>query len=233
MSSEAEPEPAVALRGVRRSFRMGGGTEVEALRGCDLSVPPSRFVAVMGPSGSGKSTLLNLIGCIDTPSAGQVTVLGRDVSSEPKAKLAQFRLHHIGFVFQRFNLVEYLSAVENVALPLHYVRPRIAAKERLGRAAEVLGELGLADRLHHRPDQLSGGEQQRVGIARALVNKPKLLLADAPTGELDSGTSAEIVRVLADLRQSIGATVVVVTHDPEVASAADMVVRMVDGRVEG
>ncbi len=233
MSAEADPSPAVELVGVRRAFRMGGGAKVEALRGCDLVVPTGRFVAVMGPSGSGKSTLLNLIGCIDTPSDGRVSVLGRDVSREPKAKLAQFRLARLGFVFQRFNLVDHLSAVENVALPLQYVRPKIGARDRLRRAADVLDDLGLSDRLHHRPDQLSGGEQQRVGIARALVNKPRLLLADEPTGELDSATSAEIVRVLGNLRQSIGATVVVVTHDPEVAGAADTIVRMVDGRVEG
>lgn len=227
-------EPAVRIDGARRVFAMGRGcVPVEALRGVDLRIERGEFVALMGPSGSGKSTLLNLIGCIDTPSDGTVRVLGRNVTREAKAGLAAFRLESLGFVFQRFNLIAHLTALENVALPLEYLRPRPALRERRARALAVLTELGLAERTGHRPEQLSGGEQQRVGIARAMVNGPSILLADEPTGELDSTTGAEIVRVLADLRETQGTTVIVVTHDPAIAERADRVVRLRDGRVAG
>jgi putative ABC transport system ATP-binding protein len=225
-------EPAVRIEGARRIFAMGrGSVPVEALRGVDLQIERGEFVALMGPSGSGKSTLLNLIGCIDTPSAGGVSVLGRDVTREAKAGLATFRLLSLGFVFQRFNLIPHLTALENTALPLEYLRPRPGLRERRARALARLTDLGLAERTGHRPEQLSGGEQQRVGIARAMVNDPEILLADEPTGELDSSTGGEIVRILAGLRESKGTTVVVVTHDPAIAERADRVVRLLDGRV--
>jgi putative ABC transport system ATP-binding protein len=232
MEQPTMADPAVCIRGARRVFSMRRGcVPVEALRGVDLVVEPGEFVALMGPSGSGKSTLLNLIGCIDTPSEGSVRILGREVSREQKANLATFRLRNLGFIFQRFNLISHLTALENAALPLEYLRPRPSARSRRERALGVLAELGLGERTGHRPEQLSGGEQQRVGIARAIVNEPQILLADEPTGELDSATGAEIVRVLAGLRERQGTTVVVVTHDPAIARQADRIVRLVDGRV--
>ncbi len=225
-------EPAIRIRNARRVFSLGrGSVPVEALRGVDFAAEPGEFVALMGPSGSGKSTLLNLIGCLDTPTGGDVHVLGRDVAREPKAALATFRLGNLGFIFQRFNLIAHLTALENTALPLEYVRPRPCTRARKARALEMLTALGLGERTSHRPEQLSGGEQQRVGIARAIVNRPQILLADEPTGELDTATGAGIIEVLADLRDHQGTTIIVVTHDPAIAQRADRVVRLVDGRV--
>lgn len=227
-------ERAVEIAQATRVYEMGrGGARVEALRGADLVVERGEFVVLMGPSGSGKSTLLNLVGCLDTADGGSVRILGRDVTRERKSRLASFRLAQVGFVFQRFNLIPHLTALENVMLPLDYARPRIPLRERRARAEAALQSLGLGERLTHRPEQLSGGEQQRTGIARAIVHRPALLLADEPTGELDTATGAEIVDALERLRSECGATLLVVSHDPAIAERSDRTVRMRDGRVEG
>jgi ABC-type lipoprotein export system ATPase subunit len=221
----------VVARGLSRTYVMGGGVVVRALDGVDLTVKPGTFLAIMGPSGSGKSTLLNLIGCLDRPDGGELVIAGRRVSEEAPSALAAFRLTHIGVVFQRFNLLDHLTALENVELPLHYVRPRRPGTEARRRALEALEAVGLAPRAHHRPDQLSGGEQQRVGIARAVVNRPTLLLADEPTGELDTTTGDQVTELLHSQSRVAGRAVIVVTHDERVAARADRLVRLVDGRV--
>lgn len=232
MSPAERPEAGAALivRGLQRSFCVArGAPRVEAVRGVDLEVGRGEFIALTGPSGSGKSTLLNLLGCIDTPSGGDIEVLGRPVAAESKARLAQFRLRHVGLVFQRFNLIDYLTARENVALPLHYLRPRPRRSDVSDRAAEALLQVGLGDRMHHRPDQLSGGEQQRVGVARALVNRPDILIADEPTGELDSATGLAVIELMEQARREHATTLVIVTHDQAIWDRADRTVRMVDG----
>lgn len=215
----------VRADGVRREYRLGGDV-VQAVRGVDLSIDAGDWVAIVGPSGCGKSTLLNLLGAIDTPSAGRVTVKGRDVSSLGDREATRFRLLEVGFVFQRFYLVPALTALENVELPL--AEAGVDKTERRRRARELLEYVGLAARERHRPAQLSGGEQQRVAIARALANRPSLLLADEPTGELDARTGAEIIALLSRLNRD-GTTLVVVTHDEELAGAARRVVHMRDG----
>jgi len=232
VSPAERPEAGAALivRGLQRSFCVArGAPRVEAVRGVDLEVGRGEFIALTGPSGSGKSTLLNLLGCIDTPSGGDIEVLGRPVAAESKARLAQFRLRHVGLVFQRFNLIDYLTARENVALPLHYLRPRPRRSDVSDRAAEALLQVGLGDRMHHRPDQLSGGEQQRVGVARALVNRPDILIADEPTGELDSATGLAVIELMEQARREHATTLVIVTHDQAIWDRADRTVRMVDG----
>jgi len=232
VSRTAAPNAGTALtaRGLRRVYRVARGTPpVEAIRGVDLEVGRGEFLTLTGPSGSGKSTLLNLLGCIDTPSGGEIEVLGQPVAAESKARLAQFRLRHVGLVFQRFNLLEYLTARENVALPLHYLRPRPRGPETADRVDEMLRRVGLGERMHHRPDQLSGGEQQRVGVARALVNRPDILIADEPTGELDSATGLAIIELMEEARREYGTTLVIVTHDPAISDRADRTVLMADG----
>ncbi|HQK95916.1 MAG TPA: ABC transporter ATP-binding protein [Armatimonadota bacterium] len=222
----------VTARGLTKEYPLSRTVKIRALDGLDLDIDYGCMVAIMGPSGSGKSTLLNLLGCLDTPDDGELLIDGIDVRANPRPDLADIRLRRIGFVFQRFNLLEHLTALENVALPLGYSWPRIPPEERLRRAEQALGLVGLSHRLHHRPDQLSGGEQQRVGIARATINNPKLILADEPTGELDSVTSRQVVDLLHGLVVEQGCTVAVVTHDGSIAERADWVARMVDGRVD-
>jgi putative ABC transport system ATP-binding protein len=215
--------------GLARRFKMGNAF-VDALSGVDLSIERGEFVALVGPSGSGKSTVLNLIGGLDRPTCGEVWIDGVELGATDERTLTRHRREHVGFVFQTFNLLPRLTAVENVALPLMF--SGVPRRERLDRARTLLESVGLGQRLIHRPGQLSGGEQQRVAIARALVGHPALLLADEPTGNLDTTTGAEIMALLKDLNQETELTLLVVTHDPEVASFADRVVTLRDGRVE-
>jgi putative ABC transport system ATP-binding protein len=212
---------------VVRRYPMGDAV-VEAVRGIDLRVSRGEFVALTGPSGCGKSTLLHLLGVVDVPTSGRVFVNGRDTATLNDTEATDFRLRHIGFVFQRFYLMPTLSAQENVELPL--AEAGVPRALRRARAAELLGYVGLGDRRDHRPTQLSGGEQQRVAIARALANEPALLLADEPTGELDAGTGAQLLELFGQLHRD-GTTLVFVTHDHVVAQAASRVVRLLDGRV--
>ncbi len=220
-------EPLVSLRGVWKIYRLGKGVEVAALRGVDLDILPGDSLAVMGPSGSGKSTLLHILGCLDTPTRGRALFRGRDVTGMRADELARFRRTEVGFVFQEFNLSPSLTALENVELPMVFAGvPRRARRQR---ALELLEAVGLGDRAHHRPGELSGGERQRVAIARALANSPTLILADEPTGNLDSSTGRTILSLLADLNRD-GRALVLVTHDPEAAGIAARVLRMRDGR---
>ena len=212
---------------LRREYHMGEDL-VHAVRGVTLEIARGDYVAIVGPSGCGKSTLLNLLGGIDRPSEGSVTIEGSRIDRMRDAELTRFRLNHIGFVFQRFYLMPALTAIENVELPM--AEARVARDARLARARELLAYVGLGGRRDHRPAQLSGGEQQRVAIARALANRPQLLLADEPTGELDAKTGTEMIALLAQVNRD-GTTVVVVTHDEELAGAAKRVVHMRDGVV--
>jgi putative ABC transport system ATP-binding protein len=218
----------VSATDVRRDYRLGGET-VHAVRGVTLDIARAEHVAIVGPSGCGKSTLLHLMGAIDRPSGGTVEIAGRQVQGMRDAEATRFRLHNIGFVFQRFYLMPALTARQNVELPLS--EAGAGAAQRRERAMELLGYVGLARRADHRPAQLSGGEQQRVAIARALANSPALLLADEPTGELDARTGAEVIELLARLVGD-GTTVVVVTHDERLAGSARRVIHMKDGLVE-
>ena len=215
----------ISLRDVRRDYPMEGEA-VHAVRGVSLDIARGEYVAIVGPSGCGKSTLLNLIGAIDRPSGGAISVGGRDLASLGDAEATAFRLRTVGFVFQRFYLMPMLGAAENVELPMAEARVPTAERER--RARELLGYVGLGDRARHRPPQLSGGEQQRVAIARALANQPPLLLADEPTGELDARTGAEIIALFRRVHAD-GTTLVIVTHDEELAATARRVVHMRDG----
>jgi putative ABC transport system ATP-binding protein len=216
------------LEGVTKIYRMGD-VEVAALSGVSLRVESGDFVAVMGASGSGKSTLMNIIGCLDRPTDGMYILAGREVSRLSRAQLAEVRNRTLGFVFQSFNLLSRTSALENVELPLIYAG--VGTRERRRRAAAALGRVGLGDRMGHHPSQLSGGQQQRVAIARALVTEPKIILADEPTGNLDSKTSIEVMALLQELGRS-GITVVMVTHEPDIATYAARVVVMRDGLVQ-
>ncbi|HET7264806.1 MAG TPA: ABC transporter ATP-binding protein [bacterium] len=218
---------AVTADAVVKEYRTAGGT-VRALRGVSLSVERGRMVSIVGPSGCGKSTLLHLLGGVDVPTEGAVTLLGQDTRALPDARLAKLRLAHVGFVFQRFFLLPMLTAEENVTLPM--LEAGVPASARRARAAALLERVGLAGRAGHRPGQLSGGEMQRVAIARALANRPALLLADEPTGELDDATGREIIRLLRDATRD-GCAVVVVTHNAELASLADRQLRMRNGTV--
>jgi putative ABC transport system ATP-binding protein len=210
---------------LRREYHMGEEL-VRAVRGVSLHVERGEYLAIVGPSGCGKSTLLNLIGGIDQPTAGTVTIDGARIDQMSDTEVTRFRLRHVGFVFQRFYLMPALTAIENVELPMAEAKtPRV---ERMRRAGELLAYVGLAERSDHRPAQLSGGEQQRVAIARALANKPKLLVADEPTGELDAKTGAEMIALIAQVNRD-GTTIVVVTHDEDLARAARRVVHMRDG----
>jgi len=223
-----EQHPILKLRGITRDFKLGSQT-VHVLKGIDLDIFKNQYVALMGPSGSGKSTLMNLLGCLDTPTSGSYELNGNDVSRMGDNELAEIRNHEIGFVFQTFNLLPRSTALENVALPLIYAG--LGKEEREARAVEVLTQVGLADRMDHRPNQLSGGQRQRVAVARALVNNPALILADEPTGNLDSKTSLEIMRLFDDI-QAAGNTVVLVTHEEDIAQHAKRVIRLVDGEID-
>ena len=224
----SNPQPILKLRGITRDFKLGSQT-VHVLKGIDLDIFKNQYVALMGPSGSGKSTLMNLLGCLDTPTAGSYELNGNDVSRMGDNELAEIRNHEIGFVFQTFNLLPRSTALENVALPLIYAG--LGKEEREARAAEVLTQVGLADRMDHRPNQLSGGQRQRVAVARALVNNPALILADEPTGNLDSKTSVEIMKLFDEI-QAAGNTVVLVTHEEDIAQHAKRVIRLVDGEID-
>ena len=218
----------VDARAIRKSYRMGE-VEVEALRGVDLRIEPGEFSCIMGASGSGKSTLLNIVGCLDRPSSGTFSLMDRSVGSMDDTDLAEVRNRFIGFVFQTFNLLPRSSALSNVELPLVYAR--VPSRERRERAMAMLEKVGLASRAGHRPNQLSGGERQRVAIARALVTRPALLLADEPTGNLDSRTGRVIMEMFHSIH-SEGNTILLVTHDPEIAKEAGRVVRIKDGLIE-
>jgi putative ABC transport system ATP-binding protein len=222
-------DTVVRAVGLTRRYKMGDAF-VDALRGVDLTIAHGEFVALVGPSGSGKSTVLNLIGGLDQPTSGQVWIDGAKLSGSDERTLTQHRRQHVGFVFQSFNLLPRLTAEENVALPLMFCG--IPEKERRTRARALLERVGLGPRLAHHPTQLSGGEQQRVAIARALVGQPALLLADEPTGNLDTVIGAEIMSLLKELNREERLTLLVVTHDPEVAAFADRVVKLRDGQVE-
>jgi len=217
----------IVTRGLKREYDMGGEI-VRALRGVDLAIQRNEYVAIMGPSGSGKSTLMNLIGCLDTPNEGEYWLNGTRVSSMSDDALARVRNKEIGFVFQTFNLLPRATALHNVELPLVYAG--VSAVERKKRAREALSRVQLDGRMDHRPNELSGGQRQRVAIARALVNNPSILLADEPTGNLDSVTSEEIMRVFADLHAA-GQTVIMVTHEPDIAQHARRIVVLRDGLV--
>ena len=221
--------PLIELKGVQRLYGAGAGL-IRALSGVDLSIEQGDFVAIMGPSGSGKSTAMNIIGCLDRLTSGSYFFAGVDITRLDQSQRALLRRHYLGFVFQGFNLLNRTSAIENVELPLIYRgSPRLERKER---AARALHQVGLAGREHHTPGELSGGQQQRVAIARAIVTDPLLLLADEPTGNLDTKTSTEIMELLTRLNAQSGITVVMVTHEPEMAAYAKRTVRFVDGLIE-
>jgi len=220
-------QPIISVHNLKKIYYMGLNV-VNALQGVDLDIYKNEYVALMGPSGSGKSTLMNLIGCLDTPSFGEYILNGTNVSTMDDAELAEVRNKEIGFVFQTFNLLPRLSALENVALPLVYAG--MGKKERLDKARHVLESVGLGDRTHHKPNELSGGQRQRVAVARALVNDPSIILADEPTGNLDSKTSYEIIGLFEQIHDA-GNTIVLVTHEPDIAEYAHRVVKLIDGLV--
>jgi len=222
-----QPQALIRLAGLTREYRMDAET-VCALRGVDLEINANEYVAIMGPSGSGKSTLMNLVGCLDTPTAGEYWLNGVEVSQMDDDELARVRNREIGFVFQTFNLLPRATSLHNVELPLIYAG--ISAKDRRRRAARALERVGLGDRMAHKPNELSGGQRQRVAIARGLVNEPSILLADEPTGNLDSSTSAEIMTVFGELHRE-GQTIVMVTHEADIAARAHRVITLLDGMV--
>jgi putative ABC transport system ATP-binding protein len=211
-----------------KSYQMGAETIVRALDGVSVAIEAADYVAIMGPSGSGKSTLMNLIGCLDTPSSGSYQLNGREIAAMTDDELAQIRNKEIGFIFQTFNLLPRADAVQNVELPLVY--SGLPRRERRDRAVKALEQVGLGERMHHRPNEMSGGQRQRVAIARALVNGPSILLADEPTGNLDSKTGEEILALMDDLHAK-GNTIILVTHEEELAQHAARVIRLRDGKI--
>ena len=220
----------IELKDLTKTYHMGDNT-VHALNGVSFCVDEGEFVAITGASGSGKSTLMHILGCLDRPTSGKYLLNGSDVSALRHEELADIRNRQIGFVFQGFNLLPRTSATENVEVPLLYNRPVMSAQERRSRATEALTAMGLADRTDHHPSQLSGGQQQRVAIARALVNEPAIILADEPTGNLDSKTSVEVMKLLQELREERGITIVLITHEPEIAAYGTRIISMRDGLV--
>jgi len=221
-------QPIIEVQNLKKTYIMGA-TQVNALKDISLNISRNEYVALMGPSGSGKSTLMNLLGCLDTPSAGNYVLNDIDVATMTDNELAEVRNKEIGFIFQTFNLLPRLSALENVALPLVYAG--MSKSKRVERAADVLTSVGLGDRMDHKPNELSGGQRQRVAIARALVNKPSIILADEPTGNLDTRTSIEIMEILEKIHD-MGNTIILVTHEPEISAHAHRIVRLRDGEVE-
>ena len=218
----------IRLEDIRKTYHLGE-IDVPVLKGISLSIEKGEFVALMGSSGSGKSTLMNILGCLDRPSSGAYWFEGKNIVHLSVDERAYLRNAKMGFVFQSFNLLPRASALENVMMPLGYTATFVSEREARRRATEMLEKVGLAERLHHEPSQLSGGQQQRVAIARALINRPPVLFADEPTGNLDSKTSCEVLAMFKDLNQKDGITVILVTHDPEVARYADRLVRIADG----
>jgi putative ABC transport system ATP-binding protein len=221
-------EPLISFENLRKTYIMGD-TEVKALQSASLNIYKNEYVALMGPSGSGKSTLMNLLGCLDTPSSGIYILNGSNVANMGDTELAVVRNKEIGFVFQTFNLLPRLSALENVALPLVYAG--IHKSVRLKKAEEMLAAVGLKDRMDHKPNELSGGQRQRVAVARALVNNPSIILADEPTGNLDSKTSYEIMQLFDEIHKA-GNTIILVTHEPDIAAHAHRIVKLKDGFIE-
>ncbi len=217
----------IDIKQLTKFYEVGNQT-VKALRGINLEIHKNEFVAIMGPSGSGKSTLMNIIGCLDTPTNGTYILNGTDVSKLNDNTLAEIRNKEIGFVFQTFNLLPKNTTLDNVMLPLIYAG--IPKQERINKATEVLKNVGLADRINHKPSELSGGQRQRVAVARALVNNPSLILADEPTGNLDSVTSIEIMRLIEEIHEK-GNTIVLVTHEPDIAQHAERIIRLLDGKI--
>ena len=218
----------IRLEDIRRIYRVGN-QEVRALDGVSLSVYKNEYVAIMGPSGSGKSTLMNILGCLDSPSSGHYVLNGVDVSEMEDSDLADVRNREIGFVFQSFNLLPRYNALENVALPMVYAG--VPARERMERAADALRSVALEERMDHKPNELSGGQKQRVALARALINNPSIILADEPTGNLDTHTSIEIMRLFDEIYRK-GNTVIVVTHEEDIAAYAHRIIRLRDGKIE-
>jgi ABC-type lipoprotein export system ATPase subunit len=223
-----EGRPMIELQGVTKNYQ-DGSVLLPVLRRVDIRVASGETVALLGPSGCGKSTLLNILGCLDRPSSGVYRLAGQDVSDLSREEEAWVRLHHIGFVFQSFHLIAHASALENVALPLYYAG--VPRKQREARAREMLERVGLGERLSHRPHQLSGGQRQRTAIARACVTKPKLLLADEPTGALDTKSGQEVLALMDELQRETQMTLVLVTHDNSVAATAQRRIEMRDGRI--
>ena len=223
---EANGKPVIEINQIAKVYRMGD-VEVHALRGASLKIFPGEMVSIMGPSGSGKSTMMNIIGCLDQPTSGLYCLDGQDVSRLSDDELAAVRSRKIGFVFQSFNLLPRTTALQNVELPLIYA----GGKNRHERAVAALQRVGLAERLHHKPNELSGGQQQRVAIARALINDPAIILADEPTGNLDSKSGAEIMAIFQELNEKNGITIVFVTHEPDIAEHTRRIVRLMDGLV--
>lgn len=220
--------PIIQTQDLKKIYKIGD-VFINALDGVTIDIEKNEFVALIGASGSGKSTLMNILGCLDTPTKGKYTLNGSDVSTLNDNELAAIRNREIGFIFQTFNLIPKMTALENVALPLVYAG--VSRKERKERAADVLEKVGLADRTTHKPNELSGGQRQRVAIARALINNPSIILADEPTGNLDSRTSIEIMALIEQLH-NMGNTVILVTHEPDIAEYAHRVIRLKDGKVE-